>query len=191
MFDFWVWKIPWRRAWQPTPVFLPGESHEQRSQAGYSPCGSKESDTAEYRRESSYRTNLLADPVIYSQRNTAALRTKDPYPCRKGREISTPTSMFSYQGLPLTRPLRSPLEVSLTEPCSGKAPTVSRPKSEFRFCGEWSFYHRRTLSRKIIQAHYHKMNHPANIYFKILRIIRWHRFIKVIKCHKHHKMLIF
>ena len=27
MFDPWIWKIPWRRAWQPTPVFLPGESH--------------------------------------------------------------------------------------------------------------------------------------------------------------------
>ena len=42
-----VWKIPWRRKWQPTPVFLPGKSHEQRSLAGYSPWGSKESDTIE------------------------------------------------------------------------------------------------------------------------------------------------
>ena len=33
----WVWKIPWRRKWQPTPVFLPRESHGQRSLAGYSP----------------------------------------------------------------------------------------------------------------------------------------------------------
>ena len=33
----WVWKIPWRRKWQPTPVFLPGKSHGQRSLAGYSP----------------------------------------------------------------------------------------------------------------------------------------------------------
>ena len=31
----------WRRKWQPTPVFLPGESHEQRSLAGYSPWGHK------------------------------------------------------------------------------------------------------------------------------------------------------
>ena len=31
--DPWVWKIPWRRAWQPTPLFLPGESHGQRSLA--------------------------------------------------------------------------------------------------------------------------------------------------------------
>ena len=33
----WVGKTPWRRAWQPTPVLLPGESHEERSLAGYSP----------------------------------------------------------------------------------------------------------------------------------------------------------
>ena len=36
-FDFWVEKIPWRRKWQPTPAFLPVESHGQRSLAGYSP----------------------------------------------------------------------------------------------------------------------------------------------------------
>ena len=36
-FDPWVGKIPWTRAWQPTPVFLPGESHGQRSLVGYSP----------------------------------------------------------------------------------------------------------------------------------------------------------
>ena len=34
----------WRRKWQPTPVFLPGESHGQRSLAGYGPWGRKESD---------------------------------------------------------------------------------------------------------------------------------------------------
>ena len=43
----WFRKIPWRRAWQPTPVFLPGESHRQRSLAGYSAWGCKESDTTE------------------------------------------------------------------------------------------------------------------------------------------------
>ena len=34
-------KIPWRRKWHTTPVFLPGESHGQRSLAGYSPWGHK------------------------------------------------------------------------------------------------------------------------------------------------------
>ena len=43
-FNPWVGKIPWRRKWQPTPVFLPGESHGQRNLAGYSPWGRKESD---------------------------------------------------------------------------------------------------------------------------------------------------
>ena len=43
-FNPWVRKIPWRRAWQPTPVFLPGESRGQRSLAGYSPQSHKELD---------------------------------------------------------------------------------------------------------------------------------------------------
>ena len=47
VFDPWGRKIPWRRAWQPTPVFLPGESHGQRSLVGYSPWSRKESDTTE------------------------------------------------------------------------------------------------------------------------------------------------
>ena len=42
-----VGKILWRRKWQPTPVFLPGESHGQRSLVGYSPGGHKELDTTE------------------------------------------------------------------------------------------------------------------------------------------------
>ena len=41
-FDPWVGKIPWRREWLPTPVFLPQEFHGLRSLAGYSPCGRKE-----------------------------------------------------------------------------------------------------------------------------------------------------
>ena len=43
----WVGKIPWRRAQKPTPLFLPGESHGQRSLAGYSPWGPKQLDTTE------------------------------------------------------------------------------------------------------------------------------------------------
>ena len=35
-FDSWAGKIPWRRKWQPTPVFLPGEFHGQRNLEGYS-----------------------------------------------------------------------------------------------------------------------------------------------------------
>ena len=46
-FDPWVGKIPWRREWQPTPVFLPGEFHGQRSLPGYSLWGCKESAMTE------------------------------------------------------------------------------------------------------------------------------------------------
>ena len=46
-FNCWVRKIPWRRKWLPTLVFLPGEFRGQRSLTGHSPCGSKESDITE------------------------------------------------------------------------------------------------------------------------------------------------
>ena len=52
MWETWVQslgrEVPWRRKWQPTPIFLPGESHGQRSLVGYSPWGRKESDTTEW-----------------------------------------------------------------------------------------------------------------------------------------------
>ena len=54
--DPWVRKIPWRRAWLPTPIFLPGKSHGQRRLAGHSPQGRKKLDltaTTEHRNFSS------------------------------------------------------------------------------------------------------------------------------------------
>ena len=62
-FDPWIRKIPWRRAWQPTPVFLPGESHGQKSLAGYSPWGHKELDMTEAtaRKQSSVKTHLVGN----------------------------------------------------------------------------------------------------------------------------------
>ena len=46
-FSLWVRKIPWRRKWQPTPVFLPGEFHGQRGLEGYSPWGHKQLNMTE------------------------------------------------------------------------------------------------------------------------------------------------
>ena len=70
-FSPWVWKIPWRRAWQPTPVFLPGESHGERSLVGYSPWGCKESDVTEWLsmhirvcKHPSLQTNKAKIPVL-------------------------------------------------------------------------------------------------------------------------------
>ena len=56
-FDPWVGKIPWRRAWQPTPVFLPGESHGQRCWLAYSPWCDKESDMTEVTQRAHARTH--------------------------------------------------------------------------------------------------------------------------------------
>ena len=52
-------KIPWRRKWQPTSALLPGKSHGQRSLAGYSPWGRKESDTTE-RLHFSFQVSIVA-----------------------------------------------------------------------------------------------------------------------------------
>ena len=65
MFDPWVGKIPWRRACQPTPLFLPGESHGQRSLEGYSPWGCKESDMTEATEHT--RTHSISVQVKWDQ----------------------------------------------------------------------------------------------------------------------------
>ena len=46
-FGSWVRKIPWRKEWLPTPVFLPGEFHGQRNLMGYGPWDHRESDMTE------------------------------------------------------------------------------------------------------------------------------------------------
>ena len=58
-FDPWVWKIPWRRAWQPTPVFLPEKPHGQRSLVGYSAWGREESDPTEHTHTHMHRTTQM------------------------------------------------------------------------------------------------------------------------------------
>ena len=57
-FNPWVRKKPWRREWQPAPVFLPGEFHGQRSLAGYSPQGHKELDTTEWLTHTHYKVDF-------------------------------------------------------------------------------------------------------------------------------------
>ena len=61
-FDPLVRKIPWRRAWQPTPVFFPGKAPGQRSLVGYNLCGIKEPDMMEH---SSACTSLVYCPVTF------------------------------------------------------------------------------------------------------------------------------
>ena len=62
-FNIWVGKILWRRAWQPTPVSLPGKSHRQRSLAGYSPWSRKELDMTKV----TEHTHVPVWPELYSR----------------------------------------------------------------------------------------------------------------------------
>ena len=82
MKDSWVGKIPWRRKWQPTLVFLPGKFHGQRSLVGYSPLGCKVSDVNEWRK-------LLAEPGQWYQPEIRAWTRM-----RQGR----PSSVQNYGG---------------------------------------------------------------------------------------------
>ena len=61
--NLWVWKVPWRRAWQSTPVFLPGESHRVRSLVGYSPVKVTQS------------CPTLSDPMDYTVHRILQART--------------------------------------------------------------------------------------------------------------------
>ena len=72
----WVRKIPWRRKWQPTPVFLPGESHGQRSLLGcYSPRGRKELDRTE-RQSTDYAHSCICYLTFSFSLQTLALRRR-------------------------------------------------------------------------------------------------------------------
>ena len=66
--DPWVWKIPWRRKWQPILVFLPGESHWQRSLVGYSPGPDPKQHSKDFGKENKQKTN----------RQTFGLRDRAP-----------------------------------------------------------------------------------------------------------------
>ena len=57
-----VGKKPWSRQWQPTPVFLPGEVHGQRSPAGYSPWCLKELDMTE---DKHTHRDCIVEPVLH------------------------------------------------------------------------------------------------------------------------------
>ena len=64
-FDPWVRNIPWRKEWQPTPVFLPGEFHGQRNLAGYSLWGCKESDMTERLTHTPF--DIIAEDIIINK----------------------------------------------------------------------------------------------------------------------------
>ena len=89
-FNPWVRKIPWRRDWLPTPVFLPGKSLGQRILMGHSTQGHKESDRTEH-------TCAVASSVQFSSVAPSCPTLCDPMDC------STPGLLLHHQLLELAQ----------------------------------------------------------------------------------------
>ena len=107
----WVGKIPWRRAWQPTPVLLPGESHGQRSLVGYSLWGCRELDTNERQTLTHIHNYLLCSNkcliniflIIFKVKfNSKAIICKSVYSFLSFCVASTWRHLFYYQFLPVS-----------------------------------------------------------------------------------------
>ena len=115
-FNPWVGKIPWRREGQPTPVFLPGESHGQKGLADYSPRGCKESDMTK-------RLSLHACRKCSGENNPKLVKNKGFHNKEQSNQKrSWFRSWFTWQGLrPFTRPL------SWAPPPCSKPPSSPSP----------------------------------------------------------------
>ena len=78
-FNPWVGKIPWRRAWQPTPVLLPGQSHGQSGLVGYSPQGCTKSDTTEVTKQQQQQQQQPSCPGMFLCRLHSSQRQAPPF----------------------------------------------------------------------------------------------------------------
>ena len=92
-FDLWVGKMSWRRAWQLTPLFLPGESHGLRSLVGCNPQDCQESDTTEWL----YFSLYIISSVQFSSVSQSCPTLCDPMNC------STPSLSVHHQLLEFTQ----------------------------------------------------------------------------------------
>ena len=110
-FDPCIRNIPWSRAWQPIPIFLPGEFHGQRSLVGSSPQGHKESDTTKASKHSTSTTPLAVqwlrlcfhcsrhgfDPWVGNEPTSRS--TVQPRKKKRKKEIEPLTCHPQYLGL--------------------------------------------------------------------------------------------
>ena len=76
--DPWVRKIPWRKKWKPTPVFLPGKSHGERSPAGYSPWDHERVRQDLATKQQSYSQRLHPHDLNTSQRPHLLIPSQGP-----------------------------------------------------------------------------------------------------------------
>ena len=101
-FDPWVKKIPWRRKQQPTPIFLPEESHGQRSLVGYSLWGHKESDVTEVTQHACIHLlpphkEKWRNPSIKRHLHTIIQTTNLPGSCYSLKKLSEPQEGERFQ----------------------------------------------------------------------------------------------
>ena len=105
-----VGKIPWRMKWQPTPVFLPGQAHGQRSLAGYSPWGLKKLGTTERQAhtiEIQFTNHTLHLFKIYTSMVLVFSELYNHHQKQLHNIFTTPKRSpmsFSYHSLPTTSP---------------------------------------------------------------------------------------
>ena len=95
-FHPWVGKIPWRRKWQPTPVFLPGESHGWRNLVGYSPWGRKGSGTTTLTAFLWCWRRLLRVPWTARRSNQSILKEISPEHSLEGLMLKLKLQYFGY-----------------------------------------------------------------------------------------------
>ena len=79
-FNPWIRKTPWRRKWQPTPVFLSGISHGQKCLVDYSPCAPKESVMAEHTHTHTHIDAYTYEPDTIP--NALVLTVRSSHPMR-------------------------------------------------------------------------------------------------------------
>ena len=109
--------MPWRKKWQPTPVFLPGESHGQRSLGGYSPWPHKESDTTEWLSLS------FTDDSDHLWRPREVRRLAPPHPGNEGLVLTS--SLSALDSWPPSPPPLLPPQTSTGQPSCPLIPLSS------------------------------------------------------------------
>ena len=101
----WVGTIPWRRKWQPTPVFLPGESGGQRSLAGYSPWGHRVGHNWEHiSRAPIFLLHFTPRPVQVHRSRRYLLSEDLKLLLRWKGELKFPFKPLSYSGIKPNKP---------------------------------------------------------------------------------------
>ena len=129
-FDPWVRKIPWRKGWQATPLFLPGESPGQRSLADYIPWGLKEPDTTEQALAGLFTESSASWELPLSPENMSQL----PYFLGPLMLTSIPsTSVHCSLSLGITSLLQHSVVLALGWALAPRVPWFQMPQAHWHF----------------------------------------------------------